>query len=219
MKRVQPTKKIERQGIALIAKVVADMGNLWNEPQNDFGTDGSIELVDPATDEATNRIVLVQSKATSVAFGDRPIGFTCQETFCGTGCTVTLPSSLSARIPAAMWPTGPELGRIGGDRGGPVLGGVADCGDDRGQHVGGGVEVIDDLPFEVFELLCECCAHAEHATADRLLRLIERPRTEGSCGRCRVSWRVSSGGLSTLSGRCRLRRRGAVGFGGRGERP
>ncbi len=78
-KRVQPAKKIERQGIALIGKVVADMGHLWNEPQNDFGTDGSIELVDPATEKATNRIVLVQSKATSFPFGDRPLGFTCDE--------------------------------------------------------------------------------------------------------------------------------------------
>jgi hypothetical protein len=78
-KKVQPAKKIERQGIALIGKVVADMGHLWNEPQNDFGTDGSIELVDPATDKASNRIVLVQSKATSVAFGARPLGFTCDE--------------------------------------------------------------------------------------------------------------------------------------------
>lgn len=63
----------------MIGRVVADMGHLWNEPQNDFGTDGSIELVDPATEKATNRIVLVQSKATSVAFGDRPLGFTCEE--------------------------------------------------------------------------------------------------------------------------------------------
>ncbi|MGP0102090.1 MAG: DUF4365 domain-containing protein [Solirubrobacteraceae bacterium] len=78
-KRVQPAKKIERQGIALISRVVADMGHLWNEPQNDFGTDGSIELVDPQTEKASNRIVLVQSKATSVAFGERPIGFTCEE--------------------------------------------------------------------------------------------------------------------------------------------
>lgn len=76
---MQPAKKIERQGIALIAKVVADMGHLWNEPQNDFGTDGSIELVGIATEKATNRIVLVQSKATSVPFGERPIGFTCDE--------------------------------------------------------------------------------------------------------------------------------------------
>ncbi len=78
-KRVQPAKKIERQGIALIGKVVADMGHLWNEPQNDFGIDGSIELVDPKTEKATNRIILVQSKATSVPFGDRPVGFTCDE--------------------------------------------------------------------------------------------------------------------------------------------
>jgi hypothetical protein len=78
-KRVQPAKTIERQGVALIAKIVADMGHLWNEPQNDFGTDGYIELVDPELNRASSRIVLVQSKATSVAFGDRPIGFTCEE--------------------------------------------------------------------------------------------------------------------------------------------
>jgi hypothetical protein len=78
-KRVQPGKKTERQGIALIGKTVTDMGHLWNEPQNDFGTDGSIELVDPSTEKATNRIVLVQSKATAVAFGDRPVGFSCDE--------------------------------------------------------------------------------------------------------------------------------------------
>ena len=65
--------------MALIAKVVADMGHLWNEPQNDFGTDGYIELVDPSTEKATNRVVLVQSKATSISFGDRPVGFTCDE--------------------------------------------------------------------------------------------------------------------------------------------
>jgi hypothetical protein len=78
-KRVQSTKKTEREGVALIAKIVAEMGHLWNEPQNDFGTDGFVELVDPATQKASNRIVLVQSKATSVAFGDRPISFTCRE--------------------------------------------------------------------------------------------------------------------------------------------
>jgi hypothetical protein len=78
-KRVQPAKTIERQGVALINKIVSDMGHLWNEPQNDFGTDGYIELVDPKVDKASSRIVLVQSKATSVAFGDRPIGFTCEE--------------------------------------------------------------------------------------------------------------------------------------------
>jgi hypothetical protein len=78
-KRVQPAKTIERQGVALINAIVSDMGHLWNEPQNDFGTDGYIELVDPKTHKASSRIVLVQSKATSVAFGERPIGFTCEE--------------------------------------------------------------------------------------------------------------------------------------------
>jgi hypothetical protein len=78
-KRVQSTKKTEREGIALISRVVSAMGHLWNEPQNDFGTDGFVELVDPATEKASNRVVLVQSKATSVAFGDRPITYTCRE--------------------------------------------------------------------------------------------------------------------------------------------
>src|SRR5947209_226320 len=78
-KRVQPAKKTERQGVALIARIVADLGHLCNESQNDFGTDGYIEFVDPEYEKATNRIVLAQSKATSVAFGDRPIGFTCDE--------------------------------------------------------------------------------------------------------------------------------------------
>lgn len=78
-KRVQQSKTIERRGIALISNVISAMGHLWNEPQNDFGVDGYIELVDPATEKASNRVVLVQSKATSIEFGDRPVGFTCDE--------------------------------------------------------------------------------------------------------------------------------------------
>ena len=91
--RVQPAKKIERQGIAVIGKVVADMGHLWNEPQNDFGTDGSIELVDPTTEKATNRIVLYRANATSVTFGDRPLGSRAMMTTCAAGFMATPRSS------------------------------------------------------------------------------------------------------------------------------
>ncbi len=70
-KRVQGTKHTERRAIALIADRVARMGHLWNETQNDYGIDGSIELVDPGSNKATNRVVLVQSKGTSIPFGER----------------------------------------------------------------------------------------------------------------------------------------------------
>src|SRR5215211_2882242 len=79
-KKAPTTKQIERQGIALIAQRVADMGHLWNETQNDVGIDGWIELVDPTTREATGRIILVQSKATGIPFGERsPLSFVCRE--------------------------------------------------------------------------------------------------------------------------------------------
>src|SRR5215211_9128707 len=79
-KKAPTTKQIERQGIALIAQRVADMGHLWNETQNDVGIDGWIELVDPTTRQATGRIILVQSKATGIPFGERsPLSFVCRE--------------------------------------------------------------------------------------------------------------------------------------------
>lgn len=39
-KKAPRTKQIERQGVALIATRLADLGHLWNENQNDVGIDG-----------------------------------------------------------------------------------------------------------------------------------------------------------------------------------
>ncbi len=79
-KRAPRTKQIERQGIALIATRVANLGHLWNETQNDVGIDGSIELVEAPAGVATNRLILVQSKATGVAFAPgAPVTYVCRE--------------------------------------------------------------------------------------------------------------------------------------------
>lgn len=74
------TRQIERQGIALIATVFAELGHLWNENQVDVGIDGWVELVRNPQGKATGRIVLVQSKATGVPFRpDAPLTFVCRE--------------------------------------------------------------------------------------------------------------------------------------------
>jgi hypothetical protein len=79
-KKAPKTKQIERQGIALIAGRIADLGHLWNETQNDVGIDGWLELVRRPAGEATGRIVLVQSKATGVAFApEAPVTYVCRE--------------------------------------------------------------------------------------------------------------------------------------------
>jgi hypothetical protein len=78
-KKAPKTKHIERQGVALIATRAAELGHLWNETQNDVGIDGRLELVDRAPRAATGRIILVQSKATGVAFApDAPITYVCR---------------------------------------------------------------------------------------------------------------------------------------------
>lgn len=79
-KKAPRTKQIERQGVALIAGRVADLGHLWNETQNDVGIDGWLELVRRPAREATGRIILVQSKATGVAFApDAAVTYVCRE--------------------------------------------------------------------------------------------------------------------------------------------
>jgi len=79
-KKAPKTKQIERQGIALIAGVTADLAHLWNETQNDVGIDGWIELVEKTAEAATGRIILVQSKATGIPFAPgAPVTFTCSE--------------------------------------------------------------------------------------------------------------------------------------------
>lgn len=71
------SQKIGRRGEALVKRRVLDMGFLYNETSMDAGIDGDIEIADPSTGEATNRVVRVQSKATSNPFpGETDSGFT-----------------------------------------------------------------------------------------------------------------------------------------------
>ncbi|EEF63307.1 conserved hypothetical protein [Pedosphaera parvula Ellin514] len=59
-----------QKGINLIERFVLEMGFTWTSTSgaNDAGIDGIIEIRDPATGEATNLIVQVQSKATETEF-------------------------------------------------------------------------------------------------------------------------------------------------------
>jgi hypothetical protein len=51
-------------GIALIHRRTSEMGFAWHPRGSlDAGIDGEIELRDPATDAALNKILFVQSKA------------------------------------------------------------------------------------------------------------------------------------------------------------
>lgn len=68
-KKFPHTAQVERRGIALCQTVVAEMNHIWREKAvSDVGIDGEIELVDPASDEALGRLLLVQSKARSGPF-------------------------------------------------------------------------------------------------------------------------------------------------------
>lgn len=64
-KRISGRSLIGQQGINLIEKRVLDLGWIWNPTSLDAGIDGVIEIRDPKTEEATNLILQVQSKATS----------------------------------------------------------------------------------------------------------------------------------------------------------
>jgi hypothetical protein len=57
---------LAERGVALIARIVGEMGHLWHPTSGtDSGIDGQIELRDPATNTVRNVRVGVQSKATS----------------------------------------------------------------------------------------------------------------------------------------------------------
>ncbi len=56
------------QGIALIHQIVSDMEFVWNELHLEAGIDGIIEIRDPVSEEVTNNIIQVQSKATAGPF-------------------------------------------------------------------------------------------------------------------------------------------------------
>ncbi|MCP4306359.1 MAG: DUF4365 domain-containing protein [bacterium] len=82
-KKFTATAQVERQGVALCASVVAEMGHIWREKSvSDVGVDGEIELVDLTSREALGRLLLVQSKARSGEFEgetEDSIRFRCTE--------------------------------------------------------------------------------------------------------------------------------------------
>ncbi len=74
---------VGQQGINLIERIVLDMGFLWHPSgQIEAGIDGTIEIRDATTGEATNCIVQVQSKATTrpfVAETDTTLEYICDQ--------------------------------------------------------------------------------------------------------------------------------------------
>ena len=68
-KKIHTNSIIGEQGINLIQRIVLGMGFMWYPSGGtEAGIDGTIELRDPATGEAFNTIIGVQSKATSGTF-------------------------------------------------------------------------------------------------------------------------------------------------------
>jgi hypothetical protein len=78
MKKIGESSHIGDSGIALIHQMINKMGFVWHERTGtlDAGIDGEIELRDPSTGEVTNRLILVQSKASDRPFpGETERGF------------------------------------------------------------------------------------------------------------------------------------------------
>jgi Domain of unknown function (DUF4365) len=76
MKTYSTQAEIGEAGIALIDRLVTGMGFLWHPRRVDHGIDGEIELVDTVTRQPLNRVVFVQSKASSQPFpGENDKGF------------------------------------------------------------------------------------------------------------------------------------------------
>jgi uncharacterized protein DUF4365 len=68
-KKIPPSGIIGQQGINLIEQVVLQMGFLWYPTGGlEAGIDGLIEIRNSATDEVTNSVIQVQSKATAGTF-------------------------------------------------------------------------------------------------------------------------------------------------------
>lgn len=57
-----------QKGVNLIERIVLDMGFVWNPTHFEAGIDGVIEIRDSKTEDATNFIIQVQSKATEHPF-------------------------------------------------------------------------------------------------------------------------------------------------------
>jgi hypothetical protein len=81
-KKIGKRDVIGDQGIALIHQIVSDMEFIWNEIHLEAGIDGVIEIRDPVTEEVTNNIIQVQSKATANPFtaeDDKGFDYYCDE--------------------------------------------------------------------------------------------------------------------------------------------
>jgi hypothetical protein len=81
-KKISRSDIIGNKGIALIHRLVLDMGFVWNSTGLEAGIDGYIEIRDEATGEVANCILQVQSKATAASFAgetDTDFHFVCDE--------------------------------------------------------------------------------------------------------------------------------------------
>lgn len=81
-KKIGKADIIGDQGIALIHQIVSDMEFVWNETHLEAGIDGIIEIRNPVTEEVTNNIIQVQSKATAgpfIAENDQGFDYYCDE--------------------------------------------------------------------------------------------------------------------------------------------
>ncbi|MEZ4671475.1 MAG: DUF4365 domain-containing protein [Anaerolineae bacterium] len=82
-KKVSRQSIIGQQGANLIERIVLQMKNVWRPLLIfDVGVDGEIEICDPNTGAATNAILRVQAKATTLPFQaetDRTFEFICDE--------------------------------------------------------------------------------------------------------------------------------------------
>jgi hypothetical protein len=81
-KKIGKRDVIGDQGIALIHQIVSEMEFVWNEIHLEAGIDGIIEIRDPVTEEVTNNIIQVQSKATAGSFiaeNDAGFDYYCDE--------------------------------------------------------------------------------------------------------------------------------------------
>src|SRR4051812_22891208 len=69
MKKIAPQSIIGQLGANQIERIVLNMKYVWRPTLIfDAGIDGEIEIRDPITGEATNSIVKVQAKATTLSF-------------------------------------------------------------------------------------------------------------------------------------------------------
>src|SRR5260370_3824800 len=68
-KRILASGILGQQGINLVESIILKMGFLWHPTGGlEAGTDGFIEIRDPATGEVTNSVLQLQSRATTARF-------------------------------------------------------------------------------------------------------------------------------------------------------